>query len=80
MPRYFFDTIQDGVATLDSMGLELQTLDAVRDQAVASLPLMALDALPDGDRHEFAVEVRDEQGHKIFRTSLSCRSDWLLET
>jgi uncharacterized protein DUF6894 len=77
MARYFFDTTDNGRLTVDDGGTELATHDDVREQAIKVLPLMALDALPDGDTHEFRVEVRDEERHQLFRVTLTLRSDWL---
>jgi len=75
--RYFFDTVKDGVRTTDDIGLTLADRDAVRRQAVAALPEMAVDALPNGSSHDFSVEVRDEHGTRLFRAELSFRSHWL---
>ena len=80
MERYFFDTFDNGVATLDDVGLEFANREAVRRQAVKTLPHMALDALPDGQSHELRVEVRQGDGPPIFRACLSFRSEWLDDT
>jgi hypothetical protein len=77
MPRYFFDTMNGGEIVKDDLGLEFDDRDSVRKAAVAALPDMAAEALPDGRTRELAVEVRDETGNRIFRASLSFRSDWL---
>lgn len=77
MPRYFFDTIDDGVLTTDTMGVVLAGRDEARRQAIRSLPYMALDALPDGSDRAFSVEVRGEDGTPLFRAELSFTSRWL---
>jgi hypothetical protein len=79
VPRYFFDTIDNDQRTTDEAGLDLTDREAMRRVAVETLPHMALDALPDGAVHEFAVEVRDEAGRPVFRAALSFRSEWLDE-
>jgi hypothetical protein len=77
MPRYFFDTADSGDVSRDDVGLELANLEEVRRAATEALPQMAMDALPDGATRQFAVEVRDEAGARIFKASLSFRSEWL---
>ena len=39
--------------------------------------MMALDELPDGPTHDFAIEVTDETGEAVFRATLSFASQWL---
>ncbi|MBH0619545.1 hypothetical protein I3A86_26005, partial [Salmonella enterica] len=53
MLRYFFDVIDAGVVTRDQFGMDLVSDDEARDHAIALLPCIARDALPDGDQHEF---------------------------
>lgn len=77
MPRYFFDTFDNGQRSIDDYGIKCDDRDAVRRAAVETLPHMAFDALPDGANHEFAVEVRNEEGACVFRASLSFQSEWL---
>jgi hypothetical protein len=77
VPRYFFDTSDNGQRTTDGEGFVFEDRQAVRRAAVEALPHMALDTLPDGDRHEFVVEVRDEAGETVFRATLSLKSEWL---
>jgi hypothetical protein len=76
MPRFFFDTIDNGKVTVDRSGIVLKDRRAVRNEAIGALPHMALDSLPDGDSHEFAVQVRDDIGGSVFRATLSFRSEW----
>ncbi|KAA2235673.1 hypothetical protein F0L46_18865 [Salinarimonas soli] len=56
---------------VDDTGLELDGLQAAQDEAVRGLSEIAKDALPDGVRRDFIVEVRDEGGRKLLRASLS---------
>ena len=55
MPRYFIDTDDGRLRVQDDEGWEAPDAEAARDMALAALPEMAGDALPDGDRREFAV-------------------------
>lgn len=77
MPRFFFDTFDDGSLITDTEGIELTDRNAARQQAIKTLPYMALDALPDGSSRSFAVELRDESGTRLFRAELSFSSGWL---
>jgi len=77
MPRYFFDTMDDGLLTADTTGVVLPDRETARREAIRSLPYMAMDSLPDGSSREFSVEVRDEAGRSLFIAELSFRSRWL---
>jgi len=77
MPRYFFDTRDDGVLTVDTTGVVLPDRDRARREAIRTLPYMAIDSLPDGPNREFSVEMRDEAGRSLFIAELSFRSRWL---
>ncbi|MTH62442.1 DUF6894 family protein [Paracoccus litorisediminis] len=77
MPRYFFD-IDDGLRfTSDELGQALPDRAAARHLAIAVLPPLARDVLPDGDRHAVSVVVRNEQGRRIFRAVLELVAEWL---
>ena len=78
MPRYFFD-IDDGTRqTRDDTGFDLPDLQTARDEALAVLPSLARDEIPDGDEHVLTVHVRDAEGQPIFRASLSLSSQWFV--
>ncbi len=71
MSRYYFD-VQDGEAfTRDEEGLELPGLKAAEDEAAKTLPLLASDSLPDGNRRDFAIVVRDDADHPVVRVRLA---------
>jgi hypothetical protein len=71
MPRYFFD-IHDGArSTTDDTGVELDGLEAARQEAARTLGEIARDILPDGDRHEVVIEVKDEAGQRVLAAKLS---------
>jgi hypothetical protein len=71
MPRYRFD-IHDGTRyTPDETGVELDGLNAVREEAARTLGQLAREILPDGDRREVVIEVRDESGQRVLVAKLS---------
>jgi hypothetical protein len=71
MPRFFFD-IHDGEAfTPDREGLELEGLDAAKNEAKKTLPDIVKDEMPDGDRRDFTVDVKDAAGRIVWRVTLS---------
>jgi hypothetical protein len=74
--RFFFDTFDNGAMIPDHLGLEVTSREMARRTAIETLPYMALDGLPDGDAHEFAVHVRDGGGRTVFKASLLFRSGW----
>jgi hypothetical protein len=70
MPRYFFD-IRDGELFIqDDEGLELPGLEQAREHAAVALADMAKDVLPNGLKHEIAIEVRDETREPLLQTIL----------
>ena len=68
MPRYFFDFAEDGRLAPDEVGTELADLDAAREEALTTLAGIAMDEMPDGDRREFALTIRDDDGTKLTAT------------
>jgi hypothetical protein len=71
MPRFFFD-IHDGEDfTPDHVGMELEGLEAAKAEAKKTLPDIVKDEMPDGDRRDFTVVVKNEVGHEVLRVTLS---------
>ena len=71
MPRFFFD-IHDGKAfTPDRVGLDLDSLEAAKDETKKTLPDIVKDEMPDGDRRDFTVDVKDVAGQIVWRITLS---------
>jgi hypothetical protein len=60
MPHYFFDTRDGADLIRDEIELELDGIEAARDEAARGLADFAKDALPGAIRRELAVEVRDD--------------------
>jgi hypothetical protein len=75
MPLYFFD-IQDGDRRVrDNEGTELPDVQAAMNETQAALADTAKDKLPDGDRRDFIITVR-EGDRKLFTATLSLRVEW----
>ena len=71
MPRFFFD-IHDGEKfTPDRQGLDLDDLEAAKAEAKRTLPGIVKDEMPDGDRRDFTVDVKDVAGQIVWRVTLS---------
>jgi hypothetical protein len=70
MPRFFFD-IHDGENfTPDREGLDLDDLDAAKAEAKKTLPEIVKEEMPDGDRRDFTVDVKDVAGQVVWRVTL----------
>ena len=77
MTLFFFDVDDGERRTVDDQGTEFPGLKEARDGAIRALPDVARDLLPDGDRRDFTVTVKDADGRALFRASLSFRGEWL---
>jgi hypothetical protein len=78
MPRYFFD-IDDGERrSLDEDGLEFASPWEARANAIAVLPDIAREVMPDGDRRDLVSSVRNEGGDVLFTAKLSLVAEWLV--
>jgi hypothetical protein len=71
VPRFFFD-IHDGEDfTPDREGLDLDDLEAAKAEAKRTLPEIVKDEMPDGDRRDFTVDVKDAAGQIVWWVTLS---------
>jgi hypothetical protein len=71
MPRFFFD-IHDGKNfTPDRQGLDLEGLEAAKEEAKKALPDIVRDEMPDGDRRDFTIDVKDVARRIVWRVTLS---------
>ena len=70
MPLYFFDSHDGDDFIRDEEGVELDGLEAARDEATAALAGIAKDALPKTTARELSIEVRDECDRLLIRASL----------
>ena len=71
MPRFFFDTFDGERLVPDESGIELENIDAAKQEAQHALPDLARDALPATNHRTFVVNVRDEAGQVVLRAALS---------
>lgn len=76
MPRYFIDSSDGSFSHIDNEGVELAGDEAARYLALDALPDMVREVLPDGDRREFAVCVRDQRGKVVYSASLTLSGAW----
>lgn len=76
MPRFFIDTNNDDTFVEDEEGQNLPDAAAARKVALAALPDMARDKMPDGDHRTFRVSVRDETGAVIYEATLRLAGEW----
>jgi hypothetical protein len=60
VPRYYFDFRDGDACTFDDVGVDLEGIEAARDEAARALGEMARDVLPGASRRVLGVEVRDE--------------------
>jgi hypothetical protein len=79
MPRYYFDVSDGDKFTRDDEGLEMGDLIEASKAAVAALPEIARDVLPDGDHRDIIVQVRDQTGEVLIRSKLTLDVEWLGE-
>ena len=71
MPRFYFD-IRDGESLVaDEDGLEFPTLNEARDDASRTLGQMMKQAMPDGQRHDLAVEVRGDDKRPLLKVQIT---------
>jgi hypothetical protein len=73
MPRFYFDVADGSESDRDDDGLEFPTLDAARKAALETLGDIARDELPDGDRRDFSISIRDESGQALLKATLALR-------
>jgi hypothetical protein len=77
MARFYFDIDDGDDYTEDDEGQEMAGLNSMREAALCVLPSIARDKLPDSDRRDYVVRVRDEAGAYAFQATLSLRAEWL---
>jgi hypothetical protein len=78
MARYFFSFQLDGDLLPDDEGVEPETVDLVRVEAMRVLQGIAKDVLPtNGDHQTFRVIVTNSIGTPVFSASLTYAGLWL---
>jgi hypothetical protein len=71
MPRFFFDSHDGDDFTPDREGVDLEDLDAAKEEAKKALRDIIWDELPVGGRRDFTVDVKDVAGQIVWRVTLS---------
>ncbi len=77
MPLLFFDVCDNGTLERDEFGVELDSLDGARDQAVALLPEIAREGVANGEHRIITATVRCQRGHVRYRASLTIDGGWV---
>lgn len=78
MPRFYFDTSDNGRRTRDDDGSVFPNRKVARRQAVSLLPDIVRDVLPDdGEGRHVGVDVRDGTGRVVFTATLSLVARWI---
>ena len=71
MPRFYFD-IRDGESLVaDEVGVEFPTVNEARDDASRTLGQMMKEAMPDGQHHDMAVEVRGDDKRPLLKVQIT---------
>ena len=76
MHTYTVDTDDGDALIKGDGGQELTSSHAARLAALAALPDMAHDKLPNGDHRTFTSTVRDETGREIYAATLTLVGEW----
>ena len=75
MPRFYFDVRDGEYVQKDDQGVELYGIQDAKDHALRALPDIARDEMPDRNRREFVIEVKDENGRAVLTARLSLTVD-----
>lgn len=73
LPRYYFDTADNGRSVRDDVGVELPDDDSARRHVAEILPDLAHRGLPDGDLHTFDCTARNEAGEDVYHAKITYR-------
>lgn len=76
MPHYFIDSSDGDLQIVDHEGLALPDDRSAREAALAALPDMAHDKIPDGDTRVISVSVRNDRGQTIYSARLELTGQW----
>lgn len=77
MPKYFIDTDDGQLEIEDTEGYQFTNDEEARKAAIAHLPDIAADVLPDGDFRTMKIVLRNEHGQAIYKASLSLHGEWV---
>jgi hypothetical protein len=73
MPRYYFDITDGDDRFTDDEGTVFADLMLARAEAMRTLAAIVQDELPNGDRRDFKVSIRDEHDRILLTGSLLLR-------
>ena len=71
MPRFYFDIREGNRLVPDEDGLEFPTVNEARDDASRTLGQMMKEAMPDGQHHDMAVEVRGDDKRPLLKVQIT---------
>jgi hypothetical protein len=78
MARFYFDTSDGEEIITDDEGVDFANFAQAREAAVAGLPDIAREVLPDGSYRVISVTIRDEAGQRLARASLTLKVEMLV--
>ena len=68
--RYYFDTWDNDTSFVDKDGVDLPSLDAVKQEVAATLGGMARNALYSSGNRVLTIDVRDQDGRAVLESNL----------
>jgi hypothetical protein len=71
MPHFFFDIHDGEVFTPDRQGVDLEGLEAAKEEARKALRDIIWDEMTAGDRRDCTVDVKNTAGEIVWRVTLS---------
>jgi len=76
MPHFFIDTDDGDTLTRDEEGEDFDTLQDARNAAIAYLPELAGEKLPDSKSRTFRAVVSDEARETVYVATLTYQGWW----
>jgi hypothetical protein len=73
MPHYYFDCENGHREIRDEEGVDLANLEEARSEAIRAIDALAKGKIPEGDRRDFRLAIREEAGPVFMVVSLSLR-------
>ncbi len=68
MPRYYFDSRDNGKLVEDDNGLTFSDIEFCKKEAARALAEIAREVTPGSEQRELSIDVRDENKRPLFRT------------
>ncbi|MEQ8256803.1 MULTISPECIES: DUF6894 family protein [Roseovarius] len=79
MAHFYFDVNDGRKRSVDDYGVTYNTKDEAKQAAMRELSLIIRDDLPDGERANYVVTVRDETSTPIYVVMAAVMGESLLE-